>query len=287
MKRIPARLFEEPQSMGTRADVRQRSGIARRCMALALLPAAIATLAACGSSSKTTATSATKAAPKENPQSVARDRALGAAGLLRLSDFPSGWAATPRKGKSSSQPGLQAEAAKCLHVSVSQLGEHEPQEVKSPKFKSPTGDGVENSVTVRPSAAEAAKSFAVLANPRTPGCLTQIFAKSLSAELQRRGAKRKLPPGVSIGTPNVERLAFAPVGDQTVAYRFVIPINTPTVNVKAYLDIIGVRAGRADTSFSFEGTLKPVAAGAEQQLIAAAVRRLQNVGGVASKTSSA
>jgi hypothetical protein len=275
--------------------VRQRSGIARRrCMALALLPVAAA-FAACGGSSKTTSknakastnTSSTQTAPNTTPQGLARDRALGTVGLLRLSDFPSGWVATPRQKKSTPQPRLEAEAASCLHVPLSQLGQHEQQELESPKFASQGGSSVENSVTVRPTAADAANSFAVLANPRTPGCLTQIFGKLLSSELQGGGSKRKLPPGISLGAPYVERLSFAPLGDQTVAYRFVIPINTPTLKLKTYLDIIAVRAGRADTSFTFTGTLKPVSAGAEQQLTTAAVSRLQNVGGVASKTSSA
>src|SRR3981189_478323 len=162
--------------MGSGPHVRQHSDAARRCMALALLPAAAA-FAACGGSSKATSqaakastrTSGTQTAPNATPQSLARDRALGAVGLLRLSDFPSGWAATPRKKKSTAQPRLEAEAARCLHVPLSQLGEHEPQELDSPKFESQAGSSVENSVTVRPTAADAAKSFALLAGPRTPG----------------------------------------------------------------------------------------------------------------------
>jgi len=279
--------------------VRLPSETARRCLAPALLAAAVA-LSACGSSSKTSSqTSAsgsstngsaatTKQPAPQSSGAIARDRALGAAGLLRASDFASGWVATPRAKKTGHQPRLQDEAAKCLHVSISQLGEHEPQEVESPKFRGPSGESASNSVTVRPTAAAAAKSFAVLENPRTPSCLTSIFGKLLGGELQRRAAKGKLPPGFSIGHPVVERLQFAPVADQSVAYRFSIPINTPALKVKAYLDVIAVRAGRADTSFSFDGTIKPVAAGAESQLINAAIRRLQAAGaGVAGKTSSA
>jgi hypothetical protein len=255
-----------------------------------LLVAAVA-LAGCGSSSKTSSHAAASTTPGSTtttakPQSsaeVARDRALGAAGLLRAADFPSNWVQAERAHKSRSEPHLQQEAAKCLRIPVSQLGEHEPQEVESPKFRGPRGESASNSVTVRPSAAAAAKSLVILENPRTPACLAAILGKLLSGELQRHATKT---PGVTIGSPVVERRQFVPVGDQTVAYRITIPIHTAVLKVAAYLDVIAVRAGRADTSFSFEGTLRPVATGAETQLISAAIGRLQ-AAGAGGKTSTA
>jgi hypothetical protein len=260
--------------------------------AATLLVTVMALAQGCGGSSKTSSHAAASTTPGSTsttakPQSsaeVARDRALGAAGLLRAADFPSNWVATARAKKShSDEPHLQQEAAQCLHIPASQLGEHEPQEVESPKFRGPRGESASNSVTVRPSAAAAAKSLSILENPRTPACLAAILGKLLSAELRRHSTKT---PGVTVGSPSVERRQFVPIGDQTVAYRITIPIQTAVLKVAAYLDVIAVRAGRADTSFSFEGTLRPVAAGAETQLISAAIGRLQ-AAGAGGKTSTA
>ncbi len=261
-------------------------------MAISLALSALL-LAACGGSSKSStqasahASTSGAASPAQSPQSIAKDRALGAAGLLRVADFPSGWVATPRKRKRKSHAGIQAEVASCLKVPVTQLSKHEPEEVESPRFRGPNGETVSNSVTVKPTADLAAKEFAVLAKPQTPSCLTQAFGKLLSQELNKRTAGRKLPSGFRIGSPAVTALPFATIGDQTVAYRLAIPITTPAGTLKSYFDIVAVRAGRADVSFSFSGTLKPVAAGAEHQLTLASVKRLQSAGGVAGKASSA
>jgi hypothetical protein len=255
------------------------SGIASRRLLALVMPVVI--LAGCGTSSSPSfqqpvgqqTISSTVTQRGQVPQTatqVAQDRGIGSQALLRLSDFPAGWTAGPGEPRSKNESHLEQLVVTCLHVTVAQLGENNPAEAKSPKFKGTSGNVVSSSVTVWPSEDAAAKVLAVVEKPETPSCLT----KALSYELSHPEAGQRYPRGVTIGSPTVEPMSFPSMGTQSIAYRISVQITTPIVRVPFFEDAVMVRVGRADASFNFRGSAAPLSANAEEALTELSVQRL-------------
>jgi hypothetical protein len=240
-------------------------------------------LAGCGSSAhsqhsaNTAAGNPSTTTQQGQPQTaaqLAQERAIGNRALLRLSDLPAGWTAGEREGKSKEGPELRKEVAACLRVTVAQLDENDPAEVESPKFKE-SEDSIGNSIIVRPTQEAAVSYFSVFNAPNTASCLTSSVRKVFSKALSRAEHGRKLPAGVEVGSPTVERMSFPPVGEQSVAYRIGIPFSAAGINLTYTLDAVVVRVGRADASLTFTSTTSsPIATSIEQQLTSLTVRRL-------------
>jgi len=261
----------------------RRKGCSRRYLVAVLLPAVI--VAGCGGGSSTQSTSkstTTSSTTQTSKAQTTADRAIASQALLRLSDFPAGWTQTPREG--GKQPQLAAEVAACLHVSASLLEETSPTEVESPKFQEAAGNSVQNSVTVVPTNATAAKYVDVFKEAQAPSCLATAVTKLLAADEQKESGK--LPAGSSFGAASVETMSFPTEGDQSVAYRISLPFKTKTLMITFYLDAILVQVERAYTSLTFTGVGSPIAAATEESLVKLTVGRLSDALAAGSSTSS-
>jgi hypothetical protein len=186
--------------------------------------------------------------------------------LLRLSDMPSGW--TKSKASNPNSNVGDAQLARCIGVPTSIIAENPPS-ASSPQFENKSsGLLVDDQVTVFPSASNAAAELASVANPKTPGCMTQLAAGPLKAKLFG-----KTPAGVSYGTVLVSptsRTAFP----GTAGYSMSVPLSEhgQIVNVTA-TELFAVK-GRLGQQITFTSSGASFSIGLEQRLASVAVGRL-------------
>jgi hypothetical protein len=217
----------------------------------------------------------TATTPAQPVQDVKGDRALGAVALLRLRDLPAGWTARP-KSRSSAGPGLESGLAACLHASAAALASG-PTKVSSPDFSDSHGSSISNGATYEATAARAMAWFRGRVQPRTPACLGAAVRAFVDYAIHHAGKPTvKIPAGLTFGRATVTGLSFPRYGDQSVAYRAVIPVSYMGVNVSIYLDFMVVRKGRAHTALSFQATATPVDRTLEERLTRLTLRRLRH-----------
>ena len=80
------------------------------------------------------------------------------------------------------------------------------------------------------------------------------------AELFKKGAGATKTTILSAAPLNFKRY-----DDQSIAYRIVASVKTPTAAVRAYLDVILANTGATDIALS--GSKKPLSAALEQSLV--------------------
>ncbi len=185
--------------------------------------------------------------------------------LLRLSDMPAGW--TKTKSSTPNSNVGDAQLAHCIGVPTSIIAENPPS-ASSPQFEDKSGLTINDQVTVFPSTANAAAEFASVANPKTPGCMTQLASGPLKAKLFG-----KTPAGVSYGTVLVSptnRSTFP----GTAGYSLSVPVSEhgQTVNVTT-TELFAVK-GRLGQQITFTSAGESFSIGLEQHLASVAVGRL-------------
>jgi hypothetical protein len=278
-----------------RCVIRPRAAILSASLIVAL------SMSACGSgspaeTSKRGATAGRTTAVKTpltepvSPRVIARDRALGERALLRESDFSSEYAAAPRGGKEPPQEELATRllmrAATCTRseggwtsyapLNASVLAYKNPATVSGEVSEvgeppRPKGNiGIESTITVEPTAAAAREWLSILEQPQLASCIGEAFR---AHTIEESPALRK--SGNSVGKAHVAKVAFPRYGDQTVAYRLIIPIVAEGHNLSVYYDYVLVRKGRADLMLTFTRLYVPVSSRMEQRLTALTVRRLR------------
>lgn len=139
---------------------------------------------------------------------------------------------------------------------------------RSRRATTPKGNiTAESIITVEPTLAAAREWFSILEQPQLASCAGEAF-RALVIE-ESPGLLRR---GNSVGKAQVARVAFPRYGDQTVAYRLIIPIVAEGQNLSDY---VLVRRGRADVMLTFTRLCMPVSSTMEQRLTALTTRRLR------------
>ena len=129
----------------------------------------------------TAATSSAPRAPAVDPQTAAR----GTAALLQLSDLPSGWSAGGAAAAPTRVTPWSPQLASCVGIPA-RVAEIAPTKVQSPDFDSADKvDGVEDSVSVYPSAADAQAEFAAMAGSKTTACMNRVASPALQKSMQQ------------------------------------------------------------------------------------------------------
>jgi hypothetical protein len=186
--------------------------------------------------------------------------------LLVLSDMPSGW--TSHKSSNPNSNVGDAQLAHCIGVPTSLIAENPPS-AYSPEFQNRSGSlTVNDQVTVFPSAKNAAAELATVANPKTPGCMTQLASGPLKAKLFG-----KTPAGVTLGTVLVsatDRSAFP----GTAGFSMSVPISERGVTVNVTTTELFAVKGRLGHQITFTSASEPFSIGLEQHLASVAVGRL-------------
>jgi hypothetical protein len=205
-----------------------RERVFRRLTVLVVATLVATTLAACGSSGSSK--------PKSPSTSV--NKQAMRAGLVRASDFPSGWTDTGKVPSSSS-----AAATKRVAKGISECREFVKQadvedrrtKVKSNEFENAAEAGAtsgqasttSNDVVAYASADEAKSAYDAFAGSPTTSCLKQLFDDLLQKELAANATPGQPTPAV---TSTVERLGVPAAGDATTGYQVTITIKLGTVS---------------------------------------------------------
>jgi hypothetical protein len=80
---------------------------------------------------------------------------------------------------------------------------------------------------------------------------------------------------VTVGASTVGLLSFPVAGDQTVAYRITTPVEAKSLELKAYVDLIALRKGRAFSGLTFRSLVSPTDITTEERLTALTASRLR------------
>jgi hypothetical protein len=128
----------------------------------------------------------------------------------------------------------------------------------------------ESTITVEPTLAAAREWFSILEQPQLASCVGEALR---AVTIEESAGLRK--PSNSVGKAQAARVAFPRSGDQTVAYRLIIPIVAEGQNLSVYYDSVLVRKGRADVMLTFARVHLPVSSRMEQRLTALTARRLR------------
>jgi hypothetical protein len=238
--------------------------------AAATTPASTATVPR-GTAKKKSAASRRRA--HRSSKSVLAARLIGARSVLRLADLPAGFVAKPR-AEEASPPTIQRRVAGCLHARVSELHEHDPREVTSPKFKGPGGVTITSSVAVLAREAEARRYLAIVEEPQAPACIAQPFGQAFARGFAKAVRSGRLPAGVRLGQVSAARLPFAHVASQSVALRIQVPVIGPAGTIAVTFDALVMRSGPAIASLSYSDDRAPVSRGLEEKLALLVAGRL-------------
>jgi hypothetical protein len=227
-----------------------------------LLVAAVAGLylasASCGGSSRSPSPTAAAGAH------ASADKASAVASALVLRDLPKGWVAKADNGTDRSAE-QEAATASCLGVPTAELSSHTPASSGTVAFSSPDGNRtISSTVTYLADANAAHARFLVIDGPNVPGCMGKALADVLEKALTTsRGGS--VPSGMQLGTPTFHEIPFANVGDETVAYRFELPVALSGGTLRLGADLVFVRVGRASVNLAFETTSSSLTLQEEQR----------------------
>lgn len=183
------------------------------------------------------------------------DQARAKAASLRLSDFTTGWTATPSKPDSS-------------HPKCSKYNPNQSDLVETGKYDSPdftrTSDNsfVSVSTGVFKTSVMAKTGYVRVTNPQLPACFGEIFSK---------GVTKPSSAKVLSARP----LTFPKAGDRSNAYRLAVSVKTPTATLPVTADMILFNKGRTDVAVIFLGIGKPLPATLEQQAVSLILSRVR------------
>lgn len=178
--------------------------------------------------------------------------------VLRQSDFPAGWTSEPGDGGDDrSDEALE----RCLGLPA---GGDRP-EARSPDFS--VGDAItqaSSAVELAPDAASVDREFAAVSGPRFLDCAARQFDASVARE----------SPGARFSPSRAERISFPTRGDGTTAVRLTVTLDAGGgQQVPFFADVVFVRKGLLELSFTFVNAGAPFDAGLAADLVAKVVGR--------------
>ena len=137
-------------------------------------------------------------------------------------------------------------------------------EATSPRFT--VGDAItqaSSAVELAPDAATVDREFAAIDGPRFLDCAAQQLDRTIARE----------SAGVEFAPATAERLPFRSFGDGTSAVRMSTAVRAGDQQVPIYADLVFVRKGLAELSFSFINAGEPFAAALATELVGKVVAR--------------
>ena len=234
-----------------------RAGRITRIVA-ALAVAGLAAAGCGGSSGSSTGGSGGKSdsslSDPRTPQELAADRMLARRALLKLSDFPAGWQATPHDDNDEG-PDLEKQLADCLDVPEALIvGSGDKDSVDSPDFESPDNAEVMSSVSLGPTAEDVQKVFEVMHNPNVPKCFGDAIDEVLSYSMSH---DEDAPKNITIGKVTLGELNLPGFAEDSVAFRTKVPMAANGIDTQIYLDFVFMRQDRGVTFLGFLSIFSP------------------------------
>jgi hypothetical protein len=231
------------------------------CLRLILLGTTVVALevmlSACGGSDKEGSDTATTEAPTAPETVIAEeDQELAEASLLRLSDFPTGWRASESDDDEDDATALE-ECFKPDFEGVTVTGRAE-----SDDFKSGTNT-------------EASSVAAVYSTPAGTEKVFSQFTDGTLADCMVSYLKEQSPPeGTKITNVEAGQLSFPPVGEASDARQIVVEVESEGLTPSIYLDLVGIREGRAFSLLLFLDVLSPFSPDEEVELARKVAHRM-------------
>jgi hypothetical protein len=247
-------------------------GATMRASTKVMLLASVLALAACGGGTRqqpgaggaTTATAApsTTAAASTTTTgvSIAADKATARALLLRLSDLPGGWRATPYR-QDLVDKAINQQLAACL-------GRPSPEtyttvDLFSPDF-SMGNAGVSSEAQLVKTADDFKADVAALRGPRFASCVKRILARFVP----------RVFTGASVRSIVLQPLPVASYGQFSMGYRATITLGSQGQTLVIYDDEVLLGKGRIELSASFSNQERPFDAALRRALAAKLGARL-------------
>ena len=219
-----------------------------------LLTVAVLALAVTGCGSKNHGTP-TPARIHSNNTKSSPDRSRAGTALLRLSDFPTGWAQA-RAGANDRF------ATSCKQVQAARRAT--TARVTEPSFGRGASANVESIVYVFPNAASATKAFVRLAAPDTRSCVAgDIKARAQSA------------PKVQAGNPTASKLAVRNIRSDGFGFAITLPLSSGKTRAELHQYAYFLRRGRAIAIIGMGQEIQPFDPALQSKLVSAAARHLE------------
>jgi hypothetical protein len=231
---------------------------------LAALVLAAVVLAGCGGSSSeqqnTPEPSKTSSEPapttRSSKQSTAEDRQVASGSLLRLSDLPSGWTASDESNSSNEARCDEIKNAKAQTSARS----------NSPDFEKGDDLQVAHTVYVYPDESAAQRNFVALSSQALRVCVGRYLGHEL---------RKQIGGDATVGEARTSQLNIDPVGEDSAASRFVVPISTKGIDLNLNVDFVVVRQARAISLMLLLGGYDAFDDGLRTQLVGTAATRLK------------
>lgn len=174
--------------------------------------------------------------------------------LLRRSDFPAGWTASPMGTTGAGQTVGVDQIAACVGVPGRSFPA-DPPRATDPEFDQTTEDlSVDEEVTVFPTTTAAAAAFSVFADPRASTCA--------AAYLRRTGPHF-----------TVRRLSFPALGARSTGLALSLPVTADGRTVTTLVDDVFVLTGRTEVVLDLTALGSPFPAALARSLATTAAGR--------------
>jgi hypothetical protein len=154
--------------------------------------------------------------------------------ILQLSDFPTGWRATPSDD--------DEEGPDCFEFDVEGLVV--TGRAESPDFEQGSTTTASSAGGVYESLEDAEKAYSQLADPALTTCITDYLEAQSDDEATVKDA-------------SVGELSFPAIGDASDARQIVVKIESEGLQVSAYVDLIVIQRERAVAALFFLNVLSP------------------------------
>lgn len=222
-------------------------------------------LAACGGDDNASdSTTTTAAAPTTNTTSQADvDRQRAQQLVLAQSDIPSGWVAKAPDAESTDEVSDQINTC----IGTPPNSETRVTEVKGNDFSSGRNT-INSDVTTYKTAQIVDQNFSGLTDTKSFKCVSDALNTAISNSLSGSSSSSSLTKLSGVTTSNSIQFAL----------RLTTTITTSTQSIKVYSDLLGVKDGRYQTSITVTYFDSPPPLELDKSLLAAATRRLANVG---------
>jgi predicted small lipoprotein YifL len=247
----------------------------KRRLGILLLAAMLVAATACGSSGPKTA--------PNTPEQIKADKAIAKQAVLKKSDLPSAYTATPHNddpANDTPKPVLR-KFAKCAKIPESKIDElingndNDPSapQVNSPDFSfddKETGISFsfENSVEIDRSSKDISEPLDLLAGDDVLPCWKDLFKAAFEQEVTA--------PDEKVGGVAVTPIDIGDVGDKSVSFEVRVLLTKGTNSVKAFFDAYFVQSGRAGISLFASGIRKSVDRDLSLFLLKAVVDRMKD-----------
>lgn len=186
------------------------------------------------------------------PAGSAPDHATLARVVLRPTDVPPGWTATPHESDPN-DPSAQASLARC--TGVSDTGAGQVAEADSPDFGQ-DGATISSSATSFRNQADIDADVALLENPKVATCFRQLLRTSIASSLppsaKLDAVSLKITPGTGGGPPNVVGIMRATVTMTVSGLRVNVYMDMAFIVgrlIEAEVDVVNPRLPISDAVF--------------------------------------